>query len=168
MWQQIFIRACREKIEPSRINQMLTSDQDISCGPDALISTMTLKQEGSDQVRKFDAVSVPSNGSLGSIKVSWAAPRKPNGLLLSYTIRWKNIDIDQITWQYACIPHKQYLTQSWYIITQLSNGNYTVQVVTTTMAGQAEFSEARSRSVQINIATNKMHALWKFIGKIFK
>lgn len=56
---------------------MGSSDQDEQCGPDHLISAMTLKHDGSDQIQKFHAVSVPSNGSLGSIKVSWDAPKKP-------------------------------------------------------------------------------------------
>lgn len=145
---------------------MSYSDQEEQCGPDVLISTLTLKHEGSDQVLELDAVSVPSSGSLGSIKVEWTAPRKPNGLLLSYTIRWKNNDVDRSIWQYACITQKQYLIQRWYILTQLSNGNYVVQVAATTMAGQSEYSESRSVTVRI-AADSTITAAWKFVGKLF-
>lgn len=138
--------------------------QDEQCGPDALISTLTLKKEQSDQIVSVNVVTVPSNGSMGSIKVSWTAPKTPNGLLLSYTIRWKKNDLEQSVWQQACVPHKRFLNQSWYIISHLSNGNYSIQVAATSMAGQGNFSLVRTAQIEIAAAGSWLVALiWAFV-----
>lgn len=76
---QIFLRACREKSpEENKIEGL-----EEQCGPDTPISITTQKKEENDLIPFFEAIKVPSNGSLGSIKVRWEAPPKPNGMLLS-------------------------------------------------------------------------------------
>lgn len=75
---QIFVRACREdSYEPANAEKA-----DDACGPDTTISIVTLKKGENDKIPFFDATMIPSNGSLGSIKVKWDAPPNPNGKLI--------------------------------------------------------------------------------------
>lgn len=138
---QIFLRACREKSDsPPKVNTV----DELQCGPETQISTLTLKREENDLITVFEALNVPSNGTgLGSIKVVWKAPENPNGLLLSYTIRYKKNDIEHTKWELSCITHKLYLNQSYHILKYLSNGNYSIQIAATSMAGMGNYSSLR-------------------------
>lgn len=133
---QIFLKACREKSELAP----KTGTPDEPCGPEAQITLLTLKKDENDIIPFFDAVNVLSNSSLGQIKVTWKAPEKPNGLLLSYTIRYRKNDIELTNWDIVCISHKLYLNDSSYPLKSLSNGNYTIQIAATSMAGIGNYS----------------------------
>lgn len=133
---QIWLRACREKSDTP-----LTADQvDDQCGPDTQITALTLKKEQNDLITVFDAQPISSNGSSGLIKVTWKAPTNPNGLLLSYTIRYRKSDIEHTKWEHSCIPHKVYMNQSFYVLKYLSNGNYSVQIAAMSMAGMGNYT----------------------------
>lgn len=141
---QISIRACREKTEKQSNPPKTETEESAPCGPETQISTLTLKREENDLITVFDAVNIPSNGSsLGSIKVTWKAPENPNGLLLTYTIRYKKNDIEHTKWDLSCIPHKLYLNQSYHILKYLSNGNYSIQIAATSMAGMGNYTSLR-------------------------
>jgi hypothetical protein len=105
---QIFLRACREKV-PDSVED--------NCGAETQISTLTMKKDENDLITVYDAIMIQSNGSLGSIRVSWQAPKNPNGLILTYTIRYRKFDADhQRQWESHCIPHKLSNNNSFYTI----------------------------------------------------
>lgn len=139
---QIFLKACREKSEQNA-TLVKPGSFDEQCGPDTQISTLTLKREDSDLITVFDATSIQSNGSLGSIRVTWKAPENPNGMLLTYTIRYKKNDIEHTKWDLSCISHKLFLNQSSHILRSLSNGNYSIQIAATSMAGMGNYTSLR-------------------------
>ena len=146
----ISIRACREKSK-GKENQT-EPDQ---CGSDAITSVLTQKREENDLIPVFDAQNINSNGSsLGSIKVTWKAPENPNGLLLSYTIRYKKNDIEHTKWESSCITHKLYLNQSYYILKYLSNGNYSIQIAATSMAGMGNYTAMKYVVINENSGSN--------------
>lgn len=140
---QISIRACREKSDVPPTPKSPAVDE-LQCGPETQITTLTLKREENDLITDFNAINIPSNGSsLGSIKVTWKAPENPNGLLLSYTIQYKKNDIEHTKWDSVCIPHNLYVNQSFHILKHLSNGNYSIQIAATSMAGMGNFTAMR-------------------------
>ncbi|CRL08130.1 CLUMA_CG020870, isoform A [Clunio marinus] len=132
---QFFLKACREKDSDDR--------SDENCGPEAQISAITLKEEKNDVIPRFDVVAVPGNGSLGQIKATWEPPPNPNGLLLSYTIRYKKNDLEHTKWESSCISHKIYMNQSFHILKSLTNGNYSIQIAATSMAGMGNFTQVK-------------------------
>lgn len=156
---QIILRACREPI-----NLLKTDQVDEPCGLDTSISTLTLKREENDLIPFFDATTIPSNHSgLGSIKVTWKEPSNPNGLLLSYTIRYKKNDIEHIKWDTICITHKAFLNQSYHILTSLSNGNYSIQMAATSMAGTGNYTSMKYAF----IPENTSNSIWWLAGTLF-
>lgn len=81
---QILLRACREKTnETESLERLDGMDRqetlDDLCSQESPFTVTTLKKEENDQIIVFDATNIPSNGSLGTIKVKWEAPLKPNG-----------------------------------------------------------------------------------------
>lgn len=105
----------------------------------------------------------PSNGSLGAVRLKWAAPPNPNGIILTYTIRHQRHDVEHSKAQDLCITDKYYrnLTNG-YSIQHLVNGNYTFSVMATTLAGPGEWSELKS----VVINESKITARF-IIGLIF-
>lgn len=158
---QIWIRACREK---SNTMDTATGEEAEDCGPDAQLSTLTLKQEKNDLITVFDAQRFSSNGSSGLIKVTWKPPLKPNGLLLSYTIRYRKSDIEHTKWEYSCIPHKVYLNQSFYILKYLSNGNYSIQIAATSMAGMGNYTAMKYVVIS---ESNDNQLMWIILSSCF-
>lgn len=148
---QVSLRACREKSDPPPKS---TSISDEECGPEAQVATWTLKRDKNDLIPAFEATNFPSNGSLGSIKVTWKAPENPNGLLLSYTIRYKKNDIEHTKWDLTCITHKLFLNQSYYILRYLSNGNYSVQIAATSLAGMGNYTSPRFVIINENTSSS--------------
>lgn len=132
---QITVRACREKSKvPMPKNDKGEIEKDEECGPEVLISVLTMKKDENDLIPFFDATNVPSNETYGIIKVTWLAPPKPNGQILSYSIRFKKNDIEQSKWESVCITQKDYLNQTFYLLKPLSNGNYSVQIAATSVS----------------------------------
>lgn len=141
---QIFLKACREKSEDPESEE---------CGPEAIFTTVTSKKEPNDLIPWFDLAPISSNGTT-SIKVTWKAPEKPNGLLLSYTIRYKKSDVENSSPESKCVPQQFFLNQSYYILTQLSNGNYSVQIAATSMAGMSNFTSPKYLNIEENSNSN--------------
>lgn len=132
---------------------------DEQCGPETQITQITLKKEENDAIPWFDVAPIPSNNSLGSVKISWQEPLKPNGLILSYTIRYKKNDIEHTKYEPICITQKKYANQSFYILDKLTNGNYSIQIAATSMAGMGNFTSART----ILINENESGNMWYII-----
>lgn len=84
-----------------------------------------------------------SNYSLSGVKLSWPSPSNPNGIIVSYTIRYQRVDIEHAKFQDFCITHNHYRNMSnSYIIKNLENGNYTFIVMATSLAGGGAWSPA--------------------------
>ena len=164
---QIFLRACREKPNNSVISTKehdhgMSSQDHEECGPETVITVTTLRKEENDKISTFRAENVVMNQTHG-IKVTWTAPGNPNGLLLTYTIRYKRNDIESAKWDSVCIPHKIVPNETstmFHLIRQLNNGNYSVQIQATSMAGTGNWSA--SEIVLIN--ENKGFSLWIIAG----
>lgn len=83
------------------------------------------------------------NGTQQAVIVKWSPPYNPNGVILSYTIRYSR---DQQNYnQYYCITDNEYRTKynNGYPVPHLVNGNYTFSVMVTTLAGSGQYSAAK-------------------------
>jgi len=155
---QISIKACREMVNAS----MNLWEKDEHCGPETQINSHTLKVEANDLIETFEVMNYPTNDSLSSIKVSWNAPKKPNGQLLAYTIRHMKTDDETSRWEYVCKTHRDYINKSFLILDSLTNGNYSIEIAATTLAGMGNFSAPKY--IVINLATS--HSLMFYLSLI--
>jgi insulin receptor len=161
---QIFLRACREKLDDSTTdvieNNKLTDEIarqksiDDECGPETQITQITLKKPENDLIPEFEAQAIPSNNSLGSIKIRWSPPPRPNGMILSYTIQYKKNDIDHTKYEPVCVTQKRYANQSYYILNKLTNGNYSISVAALSMAGMGNYTIAKNVVISLNETSN--------------
>lgn len=79
--------------------------------------------------------------TLGGVKLSWPTPKNPNGIIVSYTIRYQRIDIEHAKYQDICITDNRYRNMSGsHIINNLQNGNYSFLVMATSLAGPGAWS----------------------------
>lgn len=154
----ISLKACREKMDEADVKSDMVDE---ACGPDYSVSIITLKKDENDLIPMFDAVNVHSNiSNLGSIKVTWSAPKNPNGLILFYTIRHRRNDIEHTKWEAICITHKTTsANNSFHILESLNNGNYTIQIAATSMAGPGNFTEPK----YVLIRENNNYNIWYII-----
>lgn len=117
------------------------------CGGDASVQARTLKNNENDLITMFDAQGVSSVDSKQSLKVTWNVPSKPNGELVSYTIRYKKTDDKRSEYGYFCIKHDDDSKEKSHIIGNLSDGEYIVQIAARTTAGMGNYTA--EKKVQI-------------------
>jgi hypothetical protein len=131
----IRIRACRKREDgESHLSEI--------CGPEMKDFATTYKEPANDNILKFGADRV-SNGTLVNIKVWWEPPANPNGLLLSFTIKHMRKDIDHTQPVLTCISQSMLNGSSQYILKNLSPGNYSIEVMATSMAGNGNYTKPK-------------------------
>lgn len=84
---------------------------------------------------------ISSNHTLGGVKLTWPTPKNPNGIIVSYTIRFQRVDIEHAKYQDICITYNHYKNMSGtYIMKFLPNGNYSFMVMAMSLAGPGAWS----------------------------
>lgn len=100
------------------------------------------------------------NHTLGTVRIKWAAPEKPNGLIVSYTIRYQRVDLEHSKGQDICITHRLYQNFSGeYLMKHLENGNYSFIVMATSLAGPGPWTAPAYENIHVWRLTN----LWYFL-----
>lgn len=85
------------------------------------------------------------------VKLNWPEPKDPNGLILSYTIIYKRVDLDNVKPTEQCVTRHMHTNLSGEIpFLQLSNGNYSVAVRATSLAGDGNLSEPLSIIIDVS------------------
>lgn len=120
--------------------------------------------EGADTIQSLTVEKETANNStLGGVRLRWSIPTNPNGIILSYTIRYQRVDVEHARPQENCITHKYYKSlNNVYSIKHLVNGNYTFSVMATTLAGPGEYSALATIIVNESTLTVRF-----IIGMIF-
>lgn len=121
----ITVRACRKKTDDDdETSPELPQEQQKpdACSLPTQVTITTGKKEDADEIKLVEVTTVPSNESFGIVKVAWKAPENPNGVLLSYTIKYRKNDIENANWDSVCITQQSYLNQTFYLLKPLSNG----------------------------------------------
>lgn len=152
------IRVCRQKgITPSYVIKLI--DNEDVCSNEVIHNFRTPKQEGADDI-PVESLLVDAQNVNGSrvIRVQWAEPKKPNGPILAYTIQYQRKDVELKAAQ-KCISYNEYKRNGLAKLDKLEPGNYSVQVMVTTIAGNGPYSPARYVYLTKEDSTN-LTALW--------
>lgn len=120
----ISVKACRDGKGDNCSNEVITHQR-------------TAKIETADDVADVLVEKLPSsNYSTSGVRLSWRGPRNPNGIVVSYTIRYQRVDIEHAKYQDICITQNYFKNQSGsHIISGLINGNYSFLVMANSLAG---------------------------------
>uniref|UniRef100_A0ABD2XMG2 Tyrosine-protein kinase receptor n=1 Tax=Trichogramma kaykai TaxID=54128 RepID=A0ABD2XMG2_9HYME len=131
----IHVMACREKDE---------RNPEQHCSPVSLRSMQTLRKEQADDIPKgsFRLEKMPSNDSTTTVKLMWDEPPQPNGVILTYQIEYKRVDVLNHKAIVACITQDNFHDEgNQFILPSLSAGNYSVRIRASSFAGMGAYSE---------------------------
>lgn len=92
-----------------------------------------------------------ANQTMGVAKIQWQEPPRPNGLIVSYTIRYQRVDLEHAKGQDICITHRFYKQNNdQYLMKHLENGNYSFMVMATSLAGAGAFSAPKYLHIDVS------------------
>lgn len=109
-----------------------------------------------------------ANSSKKSVKLSWQEPKNPNGLILSYTIIYKRVDLDNVKPTEQCITRHMHQQNNEEVgLLQLSNGNYSVSVRATSLAGDGRPTEPKFIIIDVSVEKLSVEELNKIDPWVF-
>lgn len=127
----ISIRVCRKPENDEK------PGTDILCSYDASDHQQTFMEPSKDNIQNFIVEKNSNNSSSVDIKVTWTPPENPNGLLLSYQIRYRKVDSDTL-FSPICVPGDK----NSYTIAKVAPGNYSIEMRATTLAQDGNYTKA--------------------------
>lgn len=125
----IAVRACRKKENKSDAQVL----EDL-CSDESQVVAKTLKNETADFVENFSVDVLPSNRSEHQVRVSWIPPKNPNGKVLHYVVKVQRIDKPEPE-ELICISLFNRSNVCSQTIDKITPGNYSFQIMASTMAG---------------------------------
>lgn len=93
-----------------------------------------------------------TNYTGGAVKLNWSVPKQANGMIVSYTIRYKRQSVEHSTGTDLCVTHENFLNHSQeHIIQALENGNYSFTVMATSFAGNGPWTPLKFVEVNVRV-----------------
>ncbi|XP_031636037.1 insulin-like receptor isoform X2 [Contarinia nasturtii] len=124
-YYSITVKACRE-------------GEGDTCGTDMIAYQRTGKIEDADDITNLRVEKLPASNHSTGVRLSWDEPKNPNGIIVSYNIRYQRMDIEHGKPVDYCIPQNLYHNQSKsHTIPDLANGNYSFTVLANSLAGSS-------------------------------
>lgn len=135
----ISIRACRketkEEIDETRENYRSNeSKTDERCGASVVTHTWTLMNYDTDTIPKFNVEKIGNN----SVRISWKAPKSPNGIVVSYLIKMESLSKGKTETICVQAVDQQKLYE---FVKDLSPGNWKFSVAAVSFAGKGNFTK---------------------------
>lgn len=92
----IEVQACRERVAN---DTNMTIDKNKNCSTKSMKTHRTLAMESADNIPPdtFKLKYSGENNSLTTITLSWDEPPQPNGLIVTYQIEYKRVDIKNVS-----------------------------------------------------------------------
>uniref|UniRef100_A0A182MYU2 Tyrosine-protein kinase receptor n=1 Tax=Anopheles dirus TaxID=7168 RepID=A0A182MYU2_9DIPT len=151
--------ACREPA--AKVPDVVVQDQADSCGPEALFSYRTPTKPDADDI-PIESIELEdqSNHTQRVIRVRWKGPSKPNGALVSYSIKYHRIDLDSVQPTVRCVTFDVHNQMGYTLLTKLDAGNYSVRIMATTTAGNGPYSLAKFLYLEKRDSETNVLAWW--------
>lgn len=141
----------------------------LTCSEDVTLQPRTLKRVTADRVRNLRVLllSGGANYTAGSVQLMWEPPLQVNGMVVSYTIRYRRVDAEIQRGQDLCLSHtllRNYTGE--YTLKGMENGNYSFSVMATSLAGAGVWSDPVYLYVDVSIGGAVVDAVVHFINTI--
>ncbi|XP_024944809.1 insulin-like receptor isoform X2 [Cephus cinctus] len=133
----IEVQACRERTVNDSLN---------NCSTKSMRTYRTLPLESADNIpaNTFKLSTIGGNNSLAMVRLQWEEPVKPNGLIVTYQIEYKRVDIQNIKATVVCITRRDFVNGGKsYLLKDLPPGNYSIKVRATSLAGNGAYTEVK-------------------------
>ncbi|XP_063217710.1 insulin receptor-like [Bacillus rossius redtenbacheri] len=133
--------ACRKPLYYLYKNGKNESDYNF-CSYASVVNTRTLAEPALDEIN-FKQMAVDRyNHSLNDVYVSWKQPKRPNGVIVSYQVEYRMVDIENFKPGLECVTRKQHERNGGgYVVRNLSPGNYSFRVRATSLADEGPFTD---------------------------
>lgn len=139
---RISVRACRELEEGESQNTTNCSDWSID-------TVRTLRKVGADDINIANVTVEVLNQTSGSVKLKWAEPVNPNGMIVTYQVEYKREDIVNYKAQEECIVRNVYLADGHsYTLSKLQPGNYSFRIRATSLYGEGSYTSRKYFYIQ--------------------
>ncbi|XP_014208001.1 insulin-like receptor [Copidosoma floridanum] len=145
-----------------------TNKLEKECSNQAVRSYQTLRKMLADDIPagSLRLIKLFVNNSTPMIKLTWQEPPHPNGIIVSYNIEYKRVDVSGHKKDTLCITSEEFLKngRTFTMPTSLAPGNYSVRVHATSLAGPGtptpiHYFDIPDYSVSM--------PLWKFVLVLF-
>ncbi|KAK0096847.1 hypothetical protein PV326_004167 [Microctonus aethiopoides] len=114
------------------------------CSSKTMRSYITLPYEHADDIPSgsFKLVKINGNNSRPIVQLQWDEPPQPNGLIVTYQIEYKRVDIKNMQATVLCITRQDFVNNDYsYTLKDLPSGNYSIKIRATSLAGSGSDSE---------------------------
>lgn len=129
-YYQISIQVCREKSNVS-------DDKIEACSTETSVTVLTPDKPDADIVENVWVTVQPSNTSksVGSLKVTWSEPPRPNGAVLAYNVHYRKTEGGHAEQPVCVTVKKESKGNPETLISNLPSGNYSVRVSVISLSG---------------------------------
>ncbi|XP_048513218.1 insulin-like receptor [Athalia rosae] len=134
----IEVQACREPVPNDTLNSC--------CSTKSIKTARTLPIDSADDIpqNSFKYNVVVGNNSESTVNLWWKEPPDPNGLIVSYQIEYKNIDIQNVKSLIVCMTRQEFLQNGqMYVLRGLPAGNYSLKLRATSLAGNGAYTATK-------------------------
>jgi hypothetical protein len=154
----ISITVCREGPMPEQGGPVI-EDKENNCSTATILTITTNELKGVDNIEfsTFHANLEPVNGT-SAVRLDWKEPKNPNGLIVSYSIRFKRVDLESAKSEPICIIRNKFQRNGYHIINDLNPGNYSFQVAASSLFGEGEYTAERFIFIERKEVSNAV--LW--------
>ncbi|XP_049298689.1 insulin-like receptor isoform X1 [Anopheles funestus] len=156
------VHACREPA--AAVPGVVVQDMVDLCGSEVLSMYRTPRKLDADDI-PIDSIELDdqSNHTQRVIRVRWKGPSKPNGALVSYSIKYHRTDLDSVQPTVRCVTVDVHDALGYALLTKLDAGNYSVRIMATTTAGNGPYSPPKFLALEKRDSDRPATALWIII-----
>uniref|UniRef100_A0A182P5U1 Tyrosine-protein kinase receptor n=1 Tax=Anopheles epiroticus TaxID=199890 RepID=A0A182P5U1_9DIPT len=151
--------ACREPA--AKVPGVVVHDMADPCGPERMYMYRTPTKPDADDI-PIDSIELDdqSNNTQRVIRVRWKGPSKPNGALVSYSIKYHRTDLDSVQPTVRCVTVEVHTLLGYALLTKLESGNYSVRIMATTTAGNGPYSPPKFLYLEKRETDSTVVAWW--------
>ncbi|KAF4530738.1 hypothetical protein B566_EDAN007959 [Ephemera danica] len=154
----ISVSACRD-VDPEEMPQ----DAKNACSTKSIITARTLKLESADTIDDLKLTVDVANQTGGEVKLRWEEPQEPNGIVVTYHIEFKHVDIENYKPWVECITRKQFLQyEKAHTLKVPTPGNYSLRLRATSLAGNGVWTSVKYFLIQ-NTSSNGNLPAWTIV-----
>ncbi|CAD1479730.1 unnamed protein product, partial [Heterotrigona itama] len=153
------------EVQACRAQEM--NDTYKKCSTKSMRTYRTLPLDSADNIppNTFKIIISGENNSLTMVTLQWDEPSQPNGLIITYQIEYKRVDIQNYKPTVVCITRRDFTKAgNSYVLKELPVGNYSVKVRATSLAGYGAYTHVKYFYID---ETNGASASWIILGVVF-
>ncbi|XP_012136523.2 insulin-like receptor-like isoform X2 [Megachile rotundata] len=132
------------EVQACRAQEM--NDTYKKCSTKSMRTYRTLPMKSADNIppNTFKMSISGENNSLTMVTLQWDEPPQPNGLIITYQIEYKRVDILTYNPTVVCITRRDFTKEgNSYVLKELPSGNYSVKVRATSLAGYGDYTQVK-------------------------